>query len=136
MGLDPGARVKRSGIREPTEARWGILYHGPRVEPNSNRRASLSGLLKRLDRHLFTTGRDQYAQCLERELAGFASVLDVGCGADSPLRRLTRRPQRAVGVDGFEPSIEKSRAPDPRRVSRMGIGVGESLRRSWRSSRL
>lgn len=39
-----------------------------------------------------------------------ASLLDVGCGFDSPIRRLPRRPVRLVGVDGFAPALEQSRA--------------------------
>lgn len=37
------------------------------------------------------------------------SVLDVGCGTDSPVGRLTARLGRTVGVDGHAPSVEASR---------------------------
>ncbi len=47
---------------------------------------------------------------LERAIGDAESVLDVGCGSASPLRLLKRRPKRLVGIDGFQPSIEKSRA--------------------------
>jgi SAM-dependent methyltransferase len=53
--------------------------------------------------------RDHYERCLERALEGCDSVLDVGCGTDSPIGRLQRKPARAVGVDGHAPAIEASR---------------------------
>lgn len=46
---------------------------------------------------------------LERAVGASESLLDVGCGADSPLRHLRRRPARLVGVDGHRPSLEASR---------------------------
>ncbi len=36
------------------------------------------------------------------------SLLDVGCGRDSPVRHLRVRPGRLVGVDGHLPAIEAS----------------------------
>ena len=38
------------------------------------------------------------------------SLLDVGCGFNSPVQYLQYRPKRMVGVDGFLPVIEQSRA--------------------------
>ena len=46
---------------------------------------------------------------LERAVGESRSLLDVGCGEDSPVRQFRRRIPRLVGVDGFAPSIEKSR---------------------------
>jgi SAM-dependent methyltransferase len=46
---------------------------------------------------------------LERAVGDSRSLLDVGCGADSPVRQFRRRILRLVGVDGFAPSIEESR---------------------------
>ncbi len=45
--------------------------------------------------------------CLKKELAASDSVLDIGCGSDSPIKysNTTYR----VGVEGFRPSIEKSK---------------------------
>ena len=37
------------------------------------------------------------------------SLLDVGCGANSPIKRFSSKIPRTVGVDGFLPSIQKSR---------------------------
>ena len=38
------------------------------------------------------------------------SVLDVGCGSNSPVARVRPKPKNLVGLDGFLPSIEKSRS--------------------------
>lgn len=50
----------------------------------------------------------------ERELnqivgSSCGSLLDVGCGFNSPVRHLIHRPARLVGVDGWAPAIEQSR---------------------------
>lgn len=44
---------------------------------------------------------------LERELRGCGSVLDLGCGPDSPLQYCTVR--HSVGVEVFAPFLEESR---------------------------
>jgi predicted TPR repeat methyltransferase len=51
-----------------------------------------------------------YEDYLEEAVGDAESVLDVGCGANSPLGRFKRRPPRTVGVDLHEPSLERSRA--------------------------
>lgn len=38
------------------------------------------------------------------------TLLDVGCGFNSPVQFLDHRPQRLVGIDGYLPVIEQSRA--------------------------
>ncbi len=53
----------------------------------------------------------EYFLRLEQEvLSAGESLLDVGCGASSPIRFFSKKIKYAVGVDGFLPSIEKSRA--------------------------
>ncbi|MFN3561360.1 MAG: class I SAM-dependent methyltransferase [Chloroherpetonaceae bacterium] len=53
----------------------------------------------------------EYFLRLEQEvLSAGDSLLDVGCGANSPIRTFSKKIKYAVGVDGFLPSIEKSRA--------------------------
>jgi SAM-dependent methyltransferase len=47
---------------------------------------------------------------LDLAIGQTASLLDIGCGANTPLRHLRQRPARLVGVDGFQPSIDQSRA--------------------------
>jgi SAM-dependent methyltransferase len=52
----------------------------------------------------------RYERELERALGDAASVLDLGCGAASPVGRFEHRIPRTVGVDLFAPAIEASRA--------------------------
>ena len=47
---------------------------------------------------------------LEQAVADADSLLEVGCGDSSPIRWFSRKPRRTIGVDIFEPSIERSRA--------------------------
>jgi len=42
-------------------------------------------------------------------LPGCESLLDVGCGANSPIKEFSKHIPRSVGVDGFLPSIETAR---------------------------
>ncbi|MGQ9806343.1 MAG: class I SAM-dependent methyltransferase [Chlorobiales bacterium] len=52
-----------------------------------------------------------YFSRLEQEvLSAGESLLDVGCGARSPIRFFSKKLKYAVGVDGFLPSIQESRA--------------------------
>lgn len=53
---------------------------------------------------------EHYARSLEKEVVLHNSLLDVGCGAYSPIKRFSKKMKHVVGVDIFEPSIEKSRA--------------------------
>lgn len=55
----------------------------------------------------FTSPRT-HARELVRALDGCESVLDVGCGARSPLRFLPG--QRLVGVDAYAPDLDRARA--------------------------
>ncbi len=48
-----------------------------------------------------------YIQYLKEELVGCKSVLDLGCGSDSPFG-LVGFEGRSMGVDGYVPSIRKS----------------------------
>lgn len=47
--------------------------------------------------------------CLQKELADCESVLDLGCGPSSPLQHC-KNIKRSVGVEVFEPYLEKSRS--------------------------
>lgn len=38
------------------------------------------------------------------------TLMDVGCGANSPIQRFSKKIPKTIGLDGFLPSIEKSRA--------------------------
>lgn len=74
----------------------------------------MSGLIKPILKRGWsaTFGRldGQYIRELNR-LVGpdCESLLDVGCGFNSPVQHLRARPPRLVGVDGFAPVIEESR---------------------------
>ena len=50
------------------------------------------------------------AKLIEREIGDAASVLDVGCGADSPLASFGGKYELTVGVDAHEPALARSRA--------------------------
>jgi SAM-dependent methyltransferase len=50
-----------------------------------------------------------YCSELDRIISGCESLLDVGCGADSPVQHLQHRAAHQVGVDGFRRSIDASR---------------------------
>ncbi|MES2200702.1 MAG: class I SAM-dependent methyltransferase [candidate division FCPU426 bacterium] len=52
---------------------------------------------------------DPMIRLLREELKGMDSVLDVGCGSDSPLQFVPGIP-RLTGVDAFLPSLEASKA--------------------------
>jgi predicted TPR repeat methyltransferase len=53
----------------------------------------------------------QHTRLLRQEIEGVCeTLLDVGCGTDSPVQYLSPRPRYLVGVDAFAPAIEKSRA--------------------------
>lgn len=54
--------------------------------------------------------RDRIFDEIEAAIGAPASLLDVGCGSDSPVKFFYVRPDRMVGVDGFQPSIDKSRS--------------------------
>lgn len=49
-----------------------------------------------------------YFWMLARSLRGCASVLDVGCGTNSPIARV-KKTFRSVGIDIFKPTIAKSK---------------------------
>jgi SAM-dependent methyltransferase len=46
--------------------------------------------------------------CVEKELEGCGSVLDLGCGPSSPIRNC-KWVKRSVGVEVFEPYLNKSK---------------------------
>lgn len=47
--------------------------------------------------------------CLQRELVGCQSVLDIGCGPSSPLQYCANI-KYSIGVEPFEPYLEKSKS--------------------------
>lgn len=70
----------------------------------------------------------RYERLLAQELAqGCQSLLDVGCGSNSPVRRLTGVIPKRTGVDAFGPALEASLAAgihtDGRQVDVLAIGL-------------
>ena len=66
---------------------------------------------RRLDRALFGRLFDQYPRLLEREVLGSCrTLLDPGCGFDSPVAAFSSRLERTVGVDSFELALAAGRA--------------------------
>jgi hypothetical protein len=64
----------------------------------------------KVDNFFFGHLQNQYARMLEKACEGCKSLLDVGCGENSPVRSFSRKFTCSVGIDGFQPSIDKSRA--------------------------
>lgn len=60
--------------------------------------------MRKLYRKLF----NGYEEELEKELFDCYSILDVGCGNNSPIRRVSYN-KYCVGVDAFKPSIDQSK---------------------------
>lgn len=73
----------------------------------------LKKILKQIDKVLFPkfyNGRDDYRELLTREiLDGNDSLLDIGCGGNSPAAPAARKLEYSMGVDGFGPAVEGSR---------------------------
>lgn len=51
-----------------------------------------------------------YYSELENSIGDTKTLLDVGCGVNSPIGYFKNRVSYTLGIDGFEPSIEKSRS--------------------------
>lgn len=67
-----------------------------------------NSFIKRIDDLIFGKLQNHYARELEASLADCHSILDVGCGAYSPIRFFSKD-KFAVGVDAFQPSIDRSK---------------------------
>ena len=64
--------------------------------------------IRRIDQKLFEPF-DQYPRLLSEAIGDSATLLDVGCGSSSPIQYLPQRFDRVVGVDGFQPSLDRAR---------------------------
>lgn len=70
----------------------------------------LSKSVRALDARVFGKCADHYEHALEREIVGSCqSLLDLGCGSQSPVERFSRSLRYTVGVDAHEPAVEQSR---------------------------
>jgi hypothetical protein len=85
----------------------GILRRERRNDRTARaRRALVTSLARRL---LIEPFEEPLARELEREVVGScASLLDIGCGQNSPIRRFAHRLERTVGVDQFEGYLARS----------------------------
>lgn len=63
---------------------------------------------KRVYERLFGLWMNQHPRALRRATQGCASLLDVGCGEQSPLQTVTRQIAHSVGVDAWQPSLDFS----------------------------
>lgn len=66
--------------------------------------------VRRADRAIFGFPFQRFFGVLEREVGSCDSLLDVGCGEQSPISFFARRLPYTVGIDAFEPAIAMSRA--------------------------
>lgn len=70
----------------------------------------MASWLRRIDWMLFERhGTTRFRRLFSLALSGMSSVLDVGCGTESPIGRLDPRPH-AVGLDSHRPSLNESLA--------------------------
>ncbi|TQF16597.1 class I SAM-dependent methyltransferase [Myxococcus llanfairpwllgwyngyllgogerychwyrndrobwllllantysiliogogogochensis] len=68
-------------------------------------------LFQFLKREVLVSEHEVFHRTLRDTLVGSCdSVLDIGCGSGSPLKKISHLFSRTVGVDGYPASIERSRA--------------------------
>lgn len=65
--------------------------------------------LKKCDRLVFRYFYQQYWKMLEREINGCQTLLDLGCGTDSPILNLKHKLKYTLGLDIFEASLKQSK---------------------------
>lgn len=86
----------------------------------------IASALRRADRLLLGPLHERFPRLLDRLIGDADSLLDVGCGSASPVYLATRRIPHSVGVDGYAPALEQSRAQglhrDYRHLDVMTIG--------------
>ncbi len=71
----------------------------------------LRSTLQPISRKIFGPLRDQFAIHFRNEIEEHCqSLLDVGCGFNSPVQLLRKRPAHLVGVDAYAPVLEESRS--------------------------
>lgn len=68
-------------------------------------------LIKNLDNLLISSSLDRYPKYLEKEIIGTGqkSLLDVGCGENSPIKYFSKKLGYSVGIDGHPPAMDVSR---------------------------
>lgn len=68
----------------------------------------IKSLLSKIDNKLFRSSIFELPLLLSENLTWCNSLLDVGCGSDSPVKDLIIKIDRKVGVDIFQQSLETS----------------------------
>lgn len=66
-------------------------------------------IFKKIFRYTYKAIFTKYDVFIEKEVHGYKTLLDVGCGTNSPVQSFNKR-IRCVGVDAFQPSIETSKS--------------------------
>ncbi len=72
----------------------------------------LKRFLKKIDKAIFSSISDYFIQVLETECiegGNCKTLLDIGCGKNSPIHKFSKKMDYTIGVDAFEPAIEESR---------------------------
>lgn len=65
-------------------------------------------IIRKIDNLIFGKYKDQYGKELIKQTDNIHSLLDLGCGNNSPIKFIKDKVEKRVGVDLFEPSIQKS----------------------------
>ena len=68
----------------------------------------MANLLQKIDELLLYPFYQQFINRIDRETSDCQSLLDIGCGFNLPIKRVTERMDRSVGLDVFQPSIDKA----------------------------
>jgi ubiquinone/menaquinone biosynthesis C-methylase UbiE len=66
-------------------------------------------ILKKIDNFLFGRFQNHYSKMLKKEVGHCKSLLDVGCGFQSPISLFSKNIPVTVGIDMYEFAIERSR---------------------------
>lgn len=82
------ARLLFSAVKATDRLFWWVLQGHQDIYPHARMEGLLDGLVG--------------ADC--------ETLLDVGCGSDSPAKRVTKRLKHSTGIDGHAPYIDESRA--------------------------
>lgn len=70
----------------------------------------LKSQLIRVDKKIFSQYYSFFENVLEQECVNNCNtLLDVGCGQHSPIRKFSKRLEYSVGIDAFKPAIEESK---------------------------
>ena len=68
--------------------------------------------IKGIDHFVFKPFYDQYWKVLAEEIKGSVTLLDLGCGTNSPIFNFKHKLEYTLGVDIFEPSLLQSKKND------------------------